>query len=853
MIAVTARSLWAHRRRLAATLLAVGLGVAFLAGTLLLSDTLRANFDRLFTQADAGTNVVLRSATEVRSGPGGIRAGLDASLLPRVRGVPGVADAQPYLEGYGQLTGRDGKPIGGGGPPTQAANWVADPALNSYRLVAGHAPRADDEVVINRGAAAAGHLTLGATTTLLTPQPLRVRIVGIATFGTADGFGSGTFTGMTLHAAQLHLTGSSPAMVTQILVRAAPGVTPGVLAARLRTVLPAGVQAVTGTQLAAENLDEINSGFLGFLSAGLTLFAAIALLVAAFSIYNTFSILAVQRGRETALLRALGASRRQLVVAGLAETLAVGIIGSAAGWAGGIGIAALLKGVFDGFGFALPAGGLVLKASSAIVAMTAGVVATVLAGVLPVLRSSRLPALAALREHAAEPGRVSRTRSVLGLLVTAGGAAAVIAGATGGGEGLAVAGAVGTLAGFIVLGPVAVRPAAAVLGAPAAARRSLGGGGLGGRLARDNALRHPRRTAATAAALMVGVSVAALFTVIGASMKASAAQGVDRTLTADLVVDQAGYGGRAGLAGLSPQLAASLGRLPAAGTVTAVNRGSVLLDGTSQTISAADPGRIGTVLDLGVTAGSLGALDAGSFAVSATAAAAQHWQVGSTVPVVYPDGSRARLRVAAIFDHPDITGDYLFAQSGWEAHAGQALDAMILVKLKPGAAAAVAQAAVTAVTAAAGQPQVQDRAQYLASAASGVNTILGLVYVMLALAILIALMGVANTLSLSIHERTRELGLLRALGQTRTQARGMIRWESVIVATFGTLGGVILGTFLGWAVVSASASTGLEVFSASPVQLALFLVLGVLTGVAAGIRPARRAARLNPLTAIAAA
>jgi putative ABC transport system permease protein len=433
------------------------------------------------------------------------------------------------------------------------------------------------------------------------------------------------------------------------------------------------------------------------------------------------------------------------------------------------------------------------------------------------------------------------------LLVTAGGAAAVIAGAAGGGEGLAVAGAVGTLAGFIVLGPVAVRPAAAVLGAPAATLR-----GLGGRLARDNALRHPRRTAATAAALMVGVSVAALFTVIGASMKASAAQGVNRTLTADLVVDQGGYGGRAGLAGLSPQLAASLSRLPAAGTVTAVNRGSVLLDGTSQAIAAADPRRIGAVLNLGVTAGSLGALDAGSLAVSATAAADRHWRVGSTVPVVYPDGSQARLRVAAVFDHPDITGDYLFAQSAWEAHAGQALDAMILVKLKPGTSAAEAQAAVTAVTAAAGQPRVQDRAQYLASATSGVNTILGLVYVMLALAIGIALMGVANTLSLSIHERTRELGLLRALGQTRTQARGMIRWESVIVATFGTLGGVILGTFLGWAVVSASASTGLGVFSASPVQLGLFLVLGVLTGIAAGIRPARRAARLNPLTAIAA-
>ena len=206
MIGITARSLWARKRRLVATLLAVGLGVAFLAGTLLLSDTLRANFDRLFTQADSGTDVVLRGATQIGSG-NATRTGVDASLLPRVRTVPGVADAQPFVEGYGQLLGRDGKPIGGNGPPTQAANWVGDPALNPYRLVAGHAPRAADEVVINRGAAKTGHLALGMTTTLLTPQPLRVHIVGIATFGTADGFGPGTFTGMTLPAAQLHLTG----------------------------------------------------------------------------------------------------------------------------------------------------------------------------------------------------------------------------------------------------------------------------------------------------------------------------------------------------------------------------------------------------------------------------------------------------------------------------------------------------------------------------------------------------------------------------------------------------------------------------------------------------------------------
>jgi putative ABC transport system permease protein len=749
----------------------------------------------------------------------------------------------------GRRHGRDpGPTIGGSGPPTRAANWIGDPALNPYRLVQGHVPRADDEVVINRGAARTGHLALGATATLLTPQPLRVHIVGIATFGTADGFGPSTFTGMTLHAAQVHLAGHGPAEVAQILVRASPGVPAQELAARLGPVLPAGVQAVTGAQLAAENLEEIDSGFLGFVSAGLTAFAAVALLVAAFSIYNTFSILAAQRSRESALLRALGGSRRQLAVAGLLETLVIGLAGSAAGWAGGIGIAALLKGVFDGFGFALPAGGLVLKASSSVLAVTTGVVVTVLAGVLPVARASRVPPLAALREHAAEPVRVSRVRSVLGFLLIAGGAGLVVAGTAGRGQAAGLAGAVGLLAGTVVLGPVAVRPAARILGAPMAALR-----GVGGRLARDNALRNPRRTAATASALMVGVAVAAMFTVIGASLKASAAAGVDRALTADLVVDRGGYGGASGASGFSPQLATDLARLPSVAVAAGVSRGSVLLDGQARTIAAADPGRIGAVVNLGLEAGSLRGLGAGSFAVSAQAAADQHWRVGSTVPVVYPDGYRGQLRIAAIFAHPDITGDYLLATAGWRPHAGQALDSSVLIRLKAGYQLASAQAAVTASTAPFGQPRVQDRAEYLASATSGVNTILGLIYVLLALAIIIALMGVANTLSLSIHERTRELGLLRALGQTRAQARGMIRWESVIIAVFGTLGGVILGTFLGWAVVRSSSSASLGVFSAPAPQLILFLVLGALTGVLAGIRPARRAARPNVLAAIAVA
>ena len=569
--------------------------------------------------------------------------------------------------------------------------------------------------------------------------------------------------------------------------------------------------------------------------------------MAAFSIYNTFSILAAQRGRESALLRALGGTRRQLAVAGLAETLVVGVVGSVAGWAGGIGIAALLKGVFDGFGFALPAGGLVLRASSSVLAVAVGVAATVLAGVLPALRASRVPPLAALRELAAEPARISRVRSVLGFLLIAGGVGAVIAGTAGGGRGRGIAGAVGTLAGFVVLGPVAVRPAAAVLGAPIAALR-----GVGGRLARDNALRNPRRTAATASALMVGVAVATLFTVIGASLKASADAGRGphanrRPGGLPARVRRQRRAGRVQPAARGRPGPAALGRGGGRGEPGQRAAGR---PGPDRRRGRPGPHRRGAEprghrglarrgrrrLVRGIGGGSRGPALAGR----------RHGAGGVPRRHAGPAAGRGHLRP------PDITGDYLFAAAGWAPHAGQPLDSMVLIKLKPGAALGPARAAVTAAIAGTGQPRVQDRAQYQASATSAVNTILGLVYVMLALAILIALMGVANTLSLSIHERTRELGLLRALGQTRAQARGMVRWESVIIAVFGTLGGVILGTFLGWAVVQSSGGASLAVFAAPPLQLVLFLVLGAVTGILAGIRPARRAARLNMISAIAA-
>jgi len=846
MLGIGLKQVWAYKRRLTGTLLAVTLGVAFLAGTLLLGDTLRANFDRLFNQASSNSEVLLRSATKVgTSGGQDLRAGVDASLLGRVARVPGVAQAEPDVEGSGQLLGSNGKGIGGNGPPTWAANWVPVPSLNPYRLVAGRAPRTGNEVVINRGAAKTGHLHLGEVTTLLTPRPVRVVIVGIVTFGTADGFGPSTFTGMTLHAAEQYLT-SNPGKLSSILIKPAPGVSAGQLMTRLRAVLPPGVQAITGAQLAQENISAIDSSFLGFIRTALTAFAVIALLVAAFSIYNTFSIIAAQRARSAALLRALGAMRRQIIAASILETLVVGLAGSVAGLAGGIGVAGGLKGVFDDFGFALPAGGLVVKASTVLIAVAAGLSATVIAGVLPAVRASRVPPLAALRDVAAEPAAPSRLRAGIGAALLAGGVAGTTSAAVVGKAGLVAVAAACTVIGVVVFGPVAARIASTVLGAPVAALR-----GITGSLARQNNRRNPRRTAASASALMIGVAVVALFTVIGASLKASAALGINQSLRADLVVDSGGYGGAAGGGGLSPHLAASIARLPDARLAVGLSSGNVLLDGISQQVTAANPAALGQVINLGITAGTLNPASADWIAVAKSTASTNHWRIGSTVAVTYPDGASGRLRVSAIYARTQMAGNYLITQQTWAAHSGQVIDGQILIKLRPGTSISAASKAIAALAAAYGKPQIQDRAQYVDAATKGINTILGLIYVMLVLAIIIALMGITNTLSLAIHERTRELGLLRAVGQTRPQARSLIRWESVLIALFGTAGGALLGTFLGWAVVRASASTALATFSAPPSQLLILLAAGAAAGVLAALRPARRAARLDIMRALA--
>jgi putative ABC transport system permease protein len=845
------KGLLAHKRRLVGTFLAVFLGVAFLAGTLVLGDTLRGNFDNLFTEANAGTDVVVRHESRLSTDPGEPdtqRGLINASVVDTVRGVDGVAAAEPTVEGFGQLVGKNGDKLGGNGPPTLAGNWIENEDLNPYQLVEGRAPRADNEVVINRGAADDGDLKLGDTTTVQTPEPVPVRIVGIATFGSADGLGQSTFTAFDLERAQQHLIKQTD-QVGGIAVNADEGVSQDELLSRVQRVLPADAEAITGTELTTENTTDINEEFLDLFTTFLTVFAGVALLVATFSIYNTFSIIVAQRTRESALLRAIGAGRGQILASVVVEAVLVGVIASAIGIVGGLGIAGLLKAMFDAFGFSLPAGGLVFNASVAVIGMIVGVAVTLVAGVAPAIKASRVAPLAAIRDVSVERTTASPVRAVIGVALTAIGVAVVLAAVLSGGESvlaLAGLGALLTIGGVVVFGPVVARLASSVIGWPLRWVR-----GVTGSLARQNAMRNPRRTSGTAAALMVGVGVVTLFTIFAASLKAAIDDSVTQSFRGDLVISEGGFGG----GGISPQLASDVDQLPEVQTATGLGRGRALVDTGTENVTIAEPAQLAGVVDLDVTSGSVKTLGPQELAVSERIADDEGWKRGAKVPVTFADGTTTEFTVGAVYENRDIAGNYVLSREAWAPHAVQDVDNTVLISLENGALED-GRRAVEGTAEAYNAPDVEDREQYADSVGQFVDMMLGIVYVLLALAILIALMGIANTLSLSVYERTRELGLLRAIGESRRQLRSMIRWESVIVAVFGTAGGLGVGVFLGWALVEAAAAgTGDMIapsFTAPIGQLAVLLVVGAIAGVLAGLRPARRAAKLPVLQAVAA-
>ena len=522
----------------------------------------------------------------------------------------------------------------------------------------------------------------------------------------------------------------------------------------------------------------------------------------------------------------------------------VGVVASVVGVLAGLGVSAGLLAMFHAFGMPLPSGGLTIQADALVIAFLAGLVVTLVAGVAPAVRASRVRPLAAMRASAVDTSGRSTARLLVGGGTFLAGVAIVLAAVAGSGDGvlgLAGLGSVVTIAGFVLLGPVAARQATRVLGAPLPRLR-----GVTGSLARRNAMRSPRRTSATATALMIGVGVVTVFTVFLTSLQGTVDAATAKSFTGDLAIS-AGWDG-----GFSPGLADRVGEVPQVRTVVGLGSDSVLLDGDRQQVSVAAPRELAALTDLDVTSGRLADLRDDQIAVSERKADDDGLTLGSPLQVQLADGTKHQLSVGAVYDRVALVGDVVVPRAFLAPHQQQPMDATVLIGLQRGVGVDEGKAAIDRVTGAYGRPDVLTAGQLADESAAALSMVLNIVYVMLALAIVIALMGIANTLALSLHERQHELGLLRAVGQSRRQLRSMVRLESGVVAVFGTLGGIALGTFLGWGLVAANPSVEGSTFVIPVARLVIVLLVGAVAGVVAGIRPARRAARLDPLDAIAA-
>jgi putative ABC transport system permease protein len=847
---ITLKGVVAHRLRYALTALAVLLGVAFIAGTLVLTDSINNTFNGLFDQIYQGTAAVVRAKQPFSPGANftAQRDRIDASIASTVEKVPGVRAVSLGIGGYAQLIGSNGKPIGksSNGPPTLGEAWTDVAALNPLHLLpGGHAPRNDHQVVIDKHSAQVGHLAVGDRVVVLTQlPPATYTITGIATWGSADSPLGASITAFDPTTAARVL--GEPGKADQINVEADPGVSQAVLVSRIRSAIRSDpkLEVVTGQAVTVEGQDAVHQA-LSFFNTFLLVFAFIALFVGSFIIFNTFSITVAQRLRELGLLRAVGASRRQVTASVLGESLVVGLAASGAGLLVGIGLAIGLKAVLAAAGIALPATGLVISGRTLVVAIVVGTLITALAAIGPARRAGRIPPVAAIHQVTAVGRAPSRRRVVRGVVITAIGLVvlAFTLVSRSSNEVLKVGiGAATTFVGILVLGPFVARSIARFLGAPFA-RRSMTS-----KLAQQNAMRNPSRTAATAAALMVGVTLVSVITILASSTKASVTAIIDSAVRADFVVNNGAIAGSA--SGLSPALEQTLQSLPEVGATTGIRSGVAQIYGKTTQVVATDLKKVDRLFDIGVIRGNLTTVSPSGVAVSSQLATNKHLTIGSPISVVFSTTGRKTYTVQAIYSARDLAGDYVFPLSTAEQSFSQNLDLDIFVKLAPGVSAGAGRKAIEGVLASYPNANLLDQAQYKAQQEQQINQLLNLVYALLGLAVIIALIGIANTLALSTYERTRELGLLRAVGMTRPQLRSTIRTESLIISFFGALEGLVLGVLFGWALVAALGPSGVNKIDVPVVQLLVLGAIAGLAGIAAAVAPGRRAARLDVLRAI---
>ncbi len=845
---VTMKRLLTKKVRVLMTGLAVMLGVAFVSGTLVLTDTISRTFDNLFTDIYQHTDAAVREKA-VFGGNNAVTAGrgrLPASVVGSVKRAPGVAAADGTITGIAQIVDKKNKPVGdpAKGAPVLGFNWLPDAQLRTLRLVEGKGPESAGEIVMDKKSADDTGYKVGATVpVLLKTGRESFKLTGIAKFGNANSPLGASIVAFTTSEAERVL--GEPGKLDTIDVAAKPGVSQQQLVRNIRQVIKGEdggkLEVLTGKELTRESQTGFQQG-LKFFNYFLLVFGLVALLVGGFIIFNTFSILVTQRAREMALLRAIGAGARQVLSSVLFEAVVVGLIASLLGVVGGVVLALGLKALLGVLNFDIPAGGIVLKPRTVAVGFAVGLGFTVVAAVAPAIKASRVPPVAAMRDISIDTSGRSLRRTAIGSIVTALGILALVLGLLGGGSTLVLVGvgAVVIFMGVAILGPLFARPVADVIGTPIAKLR-----GMTGSLARENAMRSPKRTSATAAALMIGVGLVVFITIAAASIKSSIESTVTRGMKADYVIDSGQF--RQG--GFSPKIESDLQKAPGVTAVSGVRDGQVEINGSVKQVTAYDTHDINRLFDIGVTKGNLAPLPVNEMAVQKDVASDNNWKVGTKLAARFASTGKKTLVVGALYSERYPTGSYLIDTKTYAANFADQFDVQVYVKTAGGANAAN-RAAIKKVLNTYPGAKLQDRSQFAAAQTAQINPLLSLIYALLALAVIIALFGIANTLGLSIIERTHELGLLRAVGMTRSQMRATVRWESVIIALFGTLLGLLVGLFFGWVMVEALKSQGFTAFSVPAGQLALIVVLGALAGVLAAIVPARRAARLDVLQAI---
>jgi putative ABC transport system permease protein len=846
MLHASWKSLLARKLRLLMSGFAIVLGVAFVAGSLIFTDTL----GQAFTTIMAGSvgDVVVRPVGAVNDENTQSAKTLPAALVKDLAKVDGAARADGGVSAVGVfVVGRDGKVIGAQGAPGIAVNFNDGPAghgVEGLSITSGRAPARAGEITLDPLTAEKAGYKIGDTVPMVTSgaQPsLKATMVGVGKFGGGGLAGASLTTFDTQTAQKLFVGGKD--VYSGIWVTAKDGVSQAELRDRVRPLLPAGVEAVTGDKAADESASAINEA-LSFISTFLLVFAGVSLVVGTFLIINTFSILVAQRSRELALFRALGASRRQVSRSVLFEALVIGFIGSTIGLALGFVLAQGIKALFAAIGLDLSGSPLIFEPRTAIVAYLVGILVTAFAAYLPGRRASRISPIEALRDDVAMPESSIRTRAAIGTAMTALGAVAL-------GVGLftSIARSLVFIGGGMFLVVVGVAIASPLLGRPVVAlvgmlyRRMFG---TVGRLAEQNAMRNPRRTAATASALMVGLTLVSMMAVFGQSTKASVDKTIGDSFSADYVVSNA-----IGVP-FSPGIVDQVKEVPGVDAVARFRFVGARVAGEPTQVGGIEPEPFAKAMKVKMVTGTIGALSGQTLLVDSKLAREKGLAVGDRVTMSIA-GNPASYPVVGTFEAlPGISGQYLTSLGALSDAGVVPADNFAYVVRAPGADAATVRAGIDAVVADLPTVTLKDQAEFAAEQRAPVDQMLALIYALLGLAVVIAVLGIVNTLALSVIERTREVGLLRAVGLSRRQLRTMVRLESIIIALLGAVLGVGLGLVFGVALQRSQADSGIEVLSVPYVQLFIFVVLAALVGVLAAVWPARRAARLDVLKAITA-